>query len=371
MNKTSCGNVNYLMEPGMRNMLLSVFEPGIRRGSVILVVLFAIGSSAYSGNPDPLFSSDEVVRMELRADFSSIQKNRTENQESFPGELIYYNKEGGEIALPVKVSARGNFRLKPENCSFPPLLVDFKKETVKNTLFENQNRLKLVTPCQGEEDVIEEYLIYRLYNLVTDYSFRVRLVKVLYYDTNSEAILFERYSFFIEDRDNMDERNNATVTEKFLTPFDLDYEGYKKLSVFQFLIGNIDWYVTSRKNIIVIQPNDNSLKPVAVPYDFDFSGLVNAFYSKPRGLTDQTVSYRRRYKGICYTEEELMQVFKYFRELKPRFRAVIKNEKALSGNARIEIMDYLNYSFSLLRSRAVRKEFLKTCETRELYNIKM
>lgn len=323
-----------------------------------------------AGKPDSLFVSDEVIRIELRSDFTGIQKSRSEDQEHFPAELVYYNPGGSPVRLHVRISARGNFRLKPDNCAFPPLMVDFGKESVRNTLFENQNRLKLVTPCQGEEDVVDEYVVYRVYNLVTDMSFRVRLAKVLYYDTGTGAVLFERYSFFIEDKDRMAERNNASVTEKFLTPFDIDYESYKKLSVFQFIIGNKDWYVTSRKNIVIIQPGNNTMKPVAVPYDFDFSGLVNAFYSIPRNLPAYTMGYRRGYKGICYTEDELEEVFDFFRELKPRFRLVIKNEKSLTGAARIEITDYINFSYSLLRSRAVvRKQFMEMCETKELYNI--
>ncbi|MGQ9621154.1 MAG: hypothetical protein ACUVTX_09265 [Bacteroidales bacterium] len=201
--------------------------------------------------PDALFSSDEVLWVELRTDFTSIQKSRSENTSFFDGELIYFEKSGKAIKLDVKISARGNFRLKPENCSFPSLLLNFKKENVKNTLFKDQNRLKLVTPCQNEEDVIDEYIVYKLYNQVTNFSLRVRLARILYFDTSINKPLFERYSFFIEDDDKMAKRNNARVTEKFITPFSLDYESYKKLSVFQFIIGNKDWYITSRKNITI------------------------------------------------------------------------------------------------------------------------
>lgn len=307
--------------------------------------------------------------MELRSDFAAIQKNRTENKEYIPGELIYYNSDGSSVSLMVRVSARGNFRLKPENCAFPPLSVDFRKEGVKNTIFEKQDRLKLVTPCHGEEDVIEEYLIYKLYNQVTDYSFRGRLVKMLYFDTGKNEQIFERYSFFIEDKEQMAERNNAGVSDKFHTPFDLDHEHYKRLSLFQYIIGNKDWYVTSKKNIVIIVPEDTLMKPVAVPYDFDFSGLVNAFYSKPRDLPNQTIRDRRSYKGICYTKEELKAVIDYFRKLKPVFRAIIKNEKALDEKSRLEVLQYLNYSFSLIGTRYVRKQFLEVCETKKLYNL--
>jgi len=325
-----------------------------------------------AGKPDPLFRSDEVLQMELRTDFASLQKSRTEEPVFLDGELLYYDKGGKVSKFDIKVSVRGNFRLKPENCSFPPLLIDFKKESLKNTIFENQNRLKLVTPCQNEEYVLKEYIVYRLYNQVTDFSFKVRLVRILYFDTATGQPLFEKYSFFIEDDDRMAKRNDAKVTEKFLTPFDLDYESYKKLSVFQYIIGNKDWYVTSRKNIVLVAPSDSSLKPVAIPYDFDFAGIVDALYTRPKNLPGYTIDYRRDYKGICYSEKELLEVFNYYRKMKPVFNKIIRDEKLINASLRFDLKDYISYSISLLRSRNVLKTyFLGRCETPELYNISL
>ncbi len=134
--------------------------------------------------PDTLFKSDEVIRIELRTDFSAIQKDRLKTPEYHDGELIYYSSTGDTISSDVKVMARGNFRRDPSICNFPPLLVNFKKKEVENTLFENQNKLKLVTPCETEQDVIKEYTVYKLYNEVTDLSMKVRLAKILYFDTS-------------------------------------------------------------------------------------------------------------------------------------------------------------------------------------------
>lgn len=196
---------------------------------------------------DSLFQSEDILRMELRSDFTAIQQNRTQNPQYFDGELTYYTSDNESKKLTVRVMVRGKFRLKPENCIFPPLFVDFKKSEVKKTIFDNQNRLKLVTPCQGEEDVIDEYTVYKLYNRVTELSIRVRLVKILYFDTGSNSILFEKHSFFIEDDDHAAKRNNCSVKDKFMTPFDIDRDSYTKLSVFEYLIGNKDWFVTSGK----------------------------------------------------------------------------------------------------------------------------
>ncbi len=338
--------------------------------SLIFSVFAGLPLKLLAGKPDKLFRSDEVLRIELRTDIEAIQKNRAGDPVFFDGELIYYENDGTSVKLNIRVSARGNFRLKPENCSFPPLLIDFRKSDVKNSVFEKQNRLKLVTPCQNEEDLLDEYIVYRLYNQVTSFSFRVRLARILYFDTSTGKPLFERYSFFIEDDDRMAERNDSKVYEKFVTPFDLDYESYKKLSVFQYIIGNKDWYVTSRKNIVIVAPSDSSMKPVAVPYDFDFSGLVDALYTRPKNLPGYTIGYRRGYKGICYSEAELKEVFDYYRRLKPVLLKTIKEEALLSSDQRYRLVDYINYSIALLRNRSIIKsEFLGKCETRELYNL--
>ncbi len=126
---------------------------------IITVTLYFVhfGIANAAGNADTLFLSDKIIRMELRTDFSAIQAERTGILKDHYGILIYRSRGIGKVILSVKVSARGNFRLKPANCSFPPLLIDFKKGDVENTIFENQNKIKLVTPCQTEEDVIDEY----------------------------------------------------------------------------------------------------------------------------------------------------------------------------------------------------------------------
>jgi hypothetical protein len=117
-----------------------------------LSLLFSTGSISGAGSGD-LFRSDEIIQLELRSDFTAIQIDRTGNQQYYDGELIYYVPGGETLRFTVRIMARGNFRLMPENCSYPPLFINFKKNEVNNTLFDGQNKLKLVTPCHDEADV--------------------------------------------------------------------------------------------------------------------------------------------------------------------------------------------------------------------------
>jgi len=353
--------MNLILKFSLRNKLFKYL--------VSFVLLTGIQEAIYADKIDSLFKSDEVFTLELRADFSSIQRGRTDSSEYFSGKLIY-GSGTSEVTLDVKIRARGNFRRNPANCSFPPLMVNFKKSEVDNTLFDNQDKLKLVTPCQQEEDVVQEYLIYKLYNIVTDLSLRVRLVKILYFDTGSGKTLFNKYSFFIEDLDRFAERTDSFDKRKFFTPYDLDRDSYIKMTLFQYMVGNKDWFVTSGHNINIMQPNDSTKLPFAVPYDFDFAQFVDAHYSKPKGVPDENLSKRKVFRGICLTTEEYKKAFDFFNSLKPSFTELVKGKKYISYDTRNTSLEHIGYFFNVINdNELVKTEILDMCETRKLYNL--
>jgi hypothetical protein len=335
---------------------------------IFISSLFALESSFADNQPDILFRSDEVISMELWTDYGAIQKDRADEPQEHDGELRYLNAEGDTLVFSVKVMARGNFRRNPVNCDFPPLMVNFKKKEVDNTLFDNQNKIKLVTPCQSEVDVIEEFLIYKMYNLISPISHKVRLVSMSYYDTRNEKKLFEKYSFFIEDEDHVAERNNCFEKDKFITPFDMNQENITKMSLFQYMIGNKDWYITSRHNISIIQPVDTTKAPYALPYDFDFSSFVDADYTKPRGVPDEMLESRRIYKGLCYTREEFETAFDFYRKLRPEFESIIMNMDKISKYSRKQAVRYIGYFYNVIeKEELIEKEIFGTCKTRKDY----
>jgi len=339
--------------------------------NVLFISLFLfITHLLTASDPDTLFRSDKILRMELRADFTAIQKDRGETPVYHNAELSYKDANRKVVNLPLRIMVRGNFRRNPDNCNFPPLFFNFKKSDVHNTLFEDQDKLKLVTPCQTDEYVIEEYVIYKMYNRVTDLSLHVRLVKIEYYDTGLKKTLFEKFSFFIEDKDHAAKRNNAVIKDNFLTPFDLEQESFRKMAMFQFLIGNKDWFVSSRKNIIIMQPKDTTLAPYAVPYDFDFSAFVNADYSKPKDQVNHFPESRRTYKGLCYTDAEYKEVFDFYHELRSDFYKIIRKHGYISTETNNQISDYLNQFYNGIKDpEYVKREFKDKCETKKMYNI--
>jgi hypothetical protein len=317
---------------------------------------------------DSLFQSDEVINMQLTSDFTAIDNDRDEDPDYHEGVLSYLSGTGDTVKFTLRIKARGNFRLNPVNCKFPPLLLNFKKKDVKNTLFENQNKLKLVTPCQLEEDILKEYIIYKMYNLVTDVSHQVRLVRMLYYDTGRDKKVFEKYSFFIEDEDHVAERNGGFERDKFITLLDMNQDNVKKMTVFQYIIGNKDWYETTRHNIVIIQPDDTTQAPYALPYDFDFSEFINADYTKPKGVPDEMLEKRRVYKGLCYSPEEFEKIFEFYRKLRPEFNSLIMNQDGISKYGRKQAVKYLDEFYYITENKDLfKKEFLDQCKTRQDY----
>jgi len=340
------------------------------RGFLLMGFLFFTPIITKAFDVNPLFISDEVLMIEIRADFSSIEIDRTSNPKEYQGVLLYFSPEGTETRFNVTLTTRGKFRLQAENCSFPPLLINFRKSEVKNTIFEGQNKLKLVTPCREESDVLDEYTVYKMYNLISDLSFGVRLAVIKYFNSTNSSVMFRKLSFFIEDKDHVAERNGYKEYLKFLTPFNIEDDNYKKLSLFEYMIGNLDWSVVSRQNIDIFISEDSNLAPVAVPYDFDFSGFVDAHYTKPKDVPEELLTERRAFRGICYTPEELEEVFIFFRNLKPELEAVIRKQDLYKTAEKSVLLSYIRRFYRIINNpRLVRREFIENCQTRKDYNI--
>jgi hypothetical protein len=335
-----------------------------------VVSFFYLTNSLLAAETDSLFKSEEVINIELRSDFSAIQNDRTGIAEYHPGELVYHTSDGETKTFSVKIMIRGHFRRDTAHCNFPPLFVNFKKNEVKNTLFDNQDKLKLVTPCQYEKDVINEYLIYKMYNQVTDLSMKARLVRVLYFDTVKKRKVFEKFSFFVEDKEHCAKRNNVLEKDKAVSPFSLDRENFKRMAVFEYIVGNADWYFTLLHNIVMMQPKDTTLAPYAVPYDFDLSGFVDADYALPKKGADKLLTKRRIYKGLCYSETEFNEVFEYYRKLRPVFESIINNMELVSKSNRKKMTNYIDYFYTVIENKKlIKQEFLDACETTIDYKI--
>ena len=347
----------------------------IKAGILLLFLVLGAGSQLFGqADLDSLFKSDDLLPIELHADFKAILDTRWSVDSVRGGETEYYEAkviygdEGSQVEIPLRIKARGQFRRNPQYCKFPPLMLNFKKKEVENTLFDNQDKIKMVTFCQDQPEVIKEYVIYKMYNLITDWSFNVRLVNVLYIDTDKNKKMYEKIGFLIEEDKNVAKRHDSKIVAKHHFPFDLNPDNEAKLSMFQFMIGNPDWFYTTGQNTDIMHPKDTTLAPVAVPYDFDFSEFVNAAYTKPAGVPDEYLAKKQIFKGMCLSNEKLTEIIEYYNKMKPQFMEVINSNEYLAKFSKKECVKYLEGFYTIINTHdLLQTEVLDTCYTRKDY----
>jgi hypothetical protein len=234
-------------------------------------------------------------------------------------------------------------------------MVNFKSPTA--VTLKKLGRLKLVWPCGNtdydEQLILKEYLVYKIYNLLTEKSFRVRLIKISYHDIKEKIKPRNQFAFFIEDVDDMAKRNNCVEVQPPRPHTEAtNRQQTTMVALFQYMIGNTDWAVPLYRNIKLIRSKKDSLSlPFAVPYDFDYCGLVNARYAIPTPELPITSVRERLYRGFPRRMEELQAILQIFRLQRLAIDSLIMNFEPLEMNHKKEMTKYLHEFF-----RATEKE---------------
>ena len=330
-------------------------------------VLFFLGCclflSAAMGQSSNLFDSDEIMEFTLAGDLNSVFKDRGEDPE-YHAAFINYMVDNDTFNIPLKIKTRGHFRKISANCNYPPILLNFaKSSTPTNSVFYGQDKMKLVTPCRGEQYVIHEYLVYKLYNLITPKSLRARLVKVIFQDSLKNKSSDPYYGILLEEEDQMATRNQSISVDRIgMLPETTQREDFLKMAIFQYMIGNTDWSVQYLQNIILISDDSTSL-PSVVPYDFDHAGIVKAPYAKPAEELKLSSTRERRYRGYCIPEmDQFTGVFNLFNQLKNDFYAVYTENPLLSSSYQKQTLKFLDQFFETINDpKKAQKEFSYPC----------
>jgi len=332
-------------------------------------LILSFHSTIVSAKSAALFDSDEVVNLTLSGPISDISRNA--NAKPVSGAL----KVTGAAAdsLPVEISTRGMVRRLAQTCAFPPLRIEFTQKPPKGSLFRGQKRLKLVTHCRGSEkyqqDVLLEYAAYRLYRELTPESFNVRLAKIDYAGEDGHLIT-TRYGFFIEDIDRVADRNGHKRLrgENRITPSQLDPEAAARFAVFQYMISNLDWAMTASPagldcchNSRLIGAKGATTGLITVPYDFDYSGLVDAPYAVPPDSIHVANVRVRLYRGFCQHNEQARAVAANLLAHRASLVSIVDQTPELSSENRERAARYLGEFFDKIDTPANVDEMLKTC----------
>ncbi|MGB3079375.1 MAG: hypothetical protein WBB31_09900, partial [Saprospiraceae bacterium] len=102
---------------------------------------------------------------------------------------------------------------------------------------------------------------------------------------------------------------------------------------------------------------------VTVPYDFDYSGLVDAPYAahhESLKLSSVTVRY---YQGWCQTDEEVKDAVKIFEDQKEKILGMCDHIQGLSERSKKYTREYLQDFFDIIENpRKFENQIMKHCD---------
>ncbi len=335
-----------------------------------LALVTPLAGAAGAEEDAPLFASHETLAVTLEAPLKRLARDRKGDPEYFEAVLALTGDEATRLDL--KIRTRGKFRRQSRICRFPPIRLNFRKKQTEGTIFDGQDKLKLVTHCRDNDEytqyLLKEYLAYRILNRITDASFRVRLLDIRYVDSERPDRTERHYGFVIEDDDALGRRIGAESVEIEEAPrVSLDPVHTAHMTMYQYLIGNTDWsFIKGPEghgcchNSVPFRLPDGRYLPV--PYDFDFSGFVDPPYADPPEQFRLKNVRERYYRGPCESETLMAETISYFQAAEPDILGLIREQEGLDEKVRRETLDYVaDFYATLADPAAVRREFFGRC----------
>ena len=342
-----------------------------RKPLITLVLLFAAANAA-AGEPDPLFQDDSLIEVTITAPMKPLLGHRPD-EEYLPGTLSYREADGSIAEFDIGIRTRGNFRRQPRVCPFPPLRLNIKKSQAKGSLFHKQDKLKLVAHCRDnseryEQNLIREYLAYRILNTLTDISYRVRLARVTYVDSERKDEDRVRYAFFIEHKSRLSKRLGlAEISTSKIKVADLEGPYSDLTSLFQFMIGNTDFSPVAGAegedcchNTTLFGNEGEAI--YAIPYDFDMSGLVDAPYAEPNPRFRIKSVTQRLYRGRCAYNDNLQTSIQLFQDNRDAIYALFGQQEQLQDSTRKKVRKFVDRFYDVLDNpKKVQREITSRC----------
>ncbi|HEX6334556.1 MAG TPA: hypothetical protein VFZ78_10040 [Flavisolibacter sp.] len=313
-------------------------------------------------NKVAFFTEEAPLDVTLTLDMKRFMNKKINDGFTVPALFSCKLADGTEVNEQIYLEVRGKYRR--ENCYLPPLKLRFKNES--SPTLAPLGALKLVNPCDNQkidnDFLLKEYIVYKLYNTLTDKSLRVRLLNIKYIDSSGKRKPIVQNSFLIEDVDDMAKRNNCRERERRVVHTDAtDRAQMTLVAIFEYMIGNTDWSVPGAHNIKLIAPKeDTTTTPYPVAYDFDHAGMVNTSYALPNEQLPIATVRQRLYRGFPRTMEELEESLQIFRAKKDEMYSIVNNFAPMSNSARKDIISYLDEFYRTINNPGeVRQEFIQ------------
>lgn len=322
---------------------------------VSCLVTFAVPATA--NDATLLFAEHATLAVSIVAPIEQVADQR-DSGEYYDGKLRYTDTAGQEQEVDIKLRARGRYRRQLDTCRFPPVRLNFRKKQLEGTIFEGQDKLKLVTHCQNrgtlyEQLLLKEYLTYRMWQEMTDYSFRVRLLRIDWIDSDNPTEPLQRYGFLLEDEELLGERIGLELSNvRSASPANMPADQAALLAVFEYIIANTDFSMilgpaeeVCCHNVVLYDAPQGHLP---IPYDFDFAGFVNAPYAKPNPKLRLRSVTTRMYRGRCEHNDSLDSAIEKFQAKRAALFALIDNQPGLSDRTRNSARRFIEKSYKVI-----------------------
>ena len=320
----------------------------------------------------PLFTSNEILDVTIRAPFTTIMRERSEDEDRF-ATLTYNDAVEGSVTVELGVQARGRYRRQARVCKWAPLRLNFRKSSLENTVFAGSDKMKLVTHCRNNSDrytqaLLAEHLAYRILNLVTEASFRVRLLRITYVDTDKDDRERIELGFVIEHKDQVARRIGLAANDAQQTTIEvLDARHTNLSSIYQFLIGNTDFSPIRAApgeacchNYVLFGAEEGQM--LAIPYDFDMSGIVDAPHASPNPRFGLRNVQERLYRGRCVNNEHVDASVQAFLDQKQAIYDLINANELFQPGKRKDTLRFLDAFFAIIESpERIRRQLVDKC----------
>ena len=318
-------------------------------GLLSLLVRTPAYSQSASIDPIAFFNDSSVLQATLVTNLDKILSSHRKKHSPVPGVFKTTLSDGQTLTGPVVLRVRGNFRL--DFCYVPPIKIKFS--TTDSSVLRSLKSLDLITACKSSQDfeqyLLKEYLIYKIYNVLTEKSFHVRLLNLNLQDSAGKKKPLNIYAFLQEDVKDLAKRNGYREMGKGNVkspPF--DRQQVAMVSIFEYMIGNLDWGLSPNHNVkLILSSRDSAGGLEIIPYDFDYAGFVNAHYSVSNDPELENVK-QRKYIGVSRTMAQLEEVLSIFRQRKARIYDLINHFELLTVKNRKEIIDYLDEFYGMI-----------------------
>ena len=328
--------------------------------------------SAQTAEPDALFQSSAPLDITFEAPFAQIDRDRDKEVE-YDGILRYVDADGVEVRLDVGLEVRGNWRLRKDNCRYSQLWVDLKRGQTPNTLFAEQNRLKLVVQCRGQaryrDYLAKEQQLYEVFANLSDIHFDTRLVNATYVDSEDPDSSRTHLAFFIEHQRRLRERFEMEEVElNSISHTDLDPLQSSLVGLFMYQIGNTDYSMIESPEDDECCHNTKLLvaetgRYFPIPYDFDGSGFVDASYA---GMPNPAFGIRnnrsRAYRGFCFETEQLNAAVARIIAGRDNINATISDTSHISDRTANRSISYMEDFYEILENqRSFQRQIVDEC----------